>query len=66
MTFIEALKSGRPMRRPWHTGQSPWLHLGEDSARFGQTIPGWRRIDTGERTGLARWDYAATDWEVMP
>lgn len=68
MTFIEALKSGRPMRRKSGTGifTRPWVYLGEDTTSSIDNRPVWRRIDTGELIGLHSYDYAADDWEVMP
>lgn len=65
MTFLEALKSGRPIRRPWTLAESPWLYLGEDSNGLGRTIACWRQIKDGKRIGLFRWDYEADNWEVM-
>lgn len=63
MTFIEALKSGRPMRRLSTMYTAPWLYLGERD-HFPKH-PVWRRIDTGEQVGLNWYDYEAKDWEVM-
>jgi hypothetical protein len=66
LTFLEALKSGRPMRRMSQLNSgSPWLFLGTASSAP-LASPTWRRIDTGETAALARWDYTAGDWEVMP
>jgi hypothetical protein len=63
MTFIEALKTGRPMRR--NSGyHRPWLYLGTDVCH--PYTPRWRFINTGEETGLHSFDYTADDWEVMP
>lgn len=61
MTFVEALKTGRPMRRKmWEK----WIFLGT-IAYFPKT-PRWRVIETGEEAGLHSYDYTASDWEVMP
>lgn len=64
MTFIEALKTGRPIRRKWSNVNGPWLHLGEAPGAISR--PQWRRIDTGDAVGLARHEYLAEDWEAMP
>jgi len=64
MTFIEALKTGRPMRRKWFDSDGPWLYLGGGSVY--PNTPCWRRIDTGEIVGLHSYDYIANDWQVMP
>lgn len=69
LTFLEALATRRPMRRNSGSYSPPWIHLGTSPSSFrsnGTGLPQWRRIDTGEPTGLARFDYEATDWEVMP
>lgn len=69
MTFLEALKTGRPIRRnrgcsaAYITG--PWIILGERWV-LGQRRDPWLRIDTGEEITLASWDYLADDWAVMP
>jgi hypothetical protein len=65
VTFIEALKTGRPMRRKSTVFAPPWLTLGHEK-QFGYDVPRWRHIDTGEAIGLHSWDYLADDWEVMP
>ena len=66
LTFTEALKSGRPIRRS-PPGRSvpevgPWLFLGVADYASGC----WRNIQTGAVVGLHKADYLATDWEVMP
>lgn len=64
MTFIEALKTGRPMRRQNTVlNRSPWLYLGEMD--FYPRRPVWREIETGKEVGLHRFEYEASDWEVM-
>jgi len=65
MTFIEALNTGRPIRRASSVVHRPWIHLGEERCMSGN-VPRWRRIDTGEAVGLHAYDYQADDWEVMP
>lgn len=66
MTFLEALKSGRPMRRKHSTrGHGPYVVLG-DTMVYGEHYNPWLRIDTGKEITLARWDYEADDWEIMP
>lgn len=65
MTFLEALRTGRPMRRRiFENTFGPWLYLGESSGMLPQPV--WRRIDSGEARGLSKLDYQAEDWEVMP
>lgn len=66
MTFLEALKTGRPIRRRSSWPHAPqWLYLGDDGRIMNQR-PCWRRIDTGELVGLSASDYLADDWTVMP
>jgi hypothetical protein len=66
MTFLEALKTARPMRRSSQWSYAPqWLHLGHDGGVI-EKRPVWRRIDTGSAIGLSYPDYLADDWEVMP
>lgn len=65
MTFLEALKTRRPVRRKLLSNTwGPWLYLGTSAGMFPQ--PMRRRIDTGEPMGLSTLDYEATDWESMP
>lgn len=77
MTFLEALKTGRPMRRDDTNYEKPWLFLGyEHTLPLGTfeiitstvTTSGhrWRDIQNGNPTGLSKEDYLADDWEVMP
>lgn len=68
MTFIEALKTGRPMRRKSNTitFSEPWLYLGLEGDGVSIPVPCWREIKTGVATGLHAYDYIAEDWEVMP
>lgn len=66
MTFLEALKTGRPMRRLSTLINEPWLFLGVRIRNTYQNMPQWRRTDTGEEVGLHAFDYHADDWEVMP
>jgi hypothetical protein len=67
MTFLEALKTGRPMRRrpPPSLGYGPWIVIG-DTWRGSEQWHPWIRIDNGKEITLASWDYLAEDWEVMP
>ncbi len=65
MTFLNALRTGRPMRRLSTWAFCSWRHLGE-SASVGGRSPVWRFIDTGEVRGMTREDYEADDWEVIP
>lgn len=67
-TFLDALWSGRPIRRArvvdglgaaTHAG--PWIAIGH---KGGETP--FIRIDTGAEVTLAAEDYLATDWAVMP
>lgn len=73
LTFLEALKTGKPMRR----GMMPWIWLGAErenvEATYGvlMTYPPyydrlqWRSIHTGKPYGLSVEDYTANDWTVM-
>lgn len=63
MTFLEALRTGLPMRRKSSPG-SLWLVLGHEKYQ-GLEVPRWREISTGSAIGLHSWDYTADDWEVM-
>ncbi len=67
MTFIDALKTGRPMRRksPVTTYSYPWLYLGKsDKTPYSRAC--WREVETGQLAGLSSSEYIAEDWEVMP
>lgn len=71
MTFLEALRTGLPMRRQGNLS-TPWLALGHEKALVKEipgwreiSIPRWREISTGVPVGLHSWDYMADDWEVM-
>lgn len=67
MTFLEALGSGRPMRRKSTTMMTPeWLALGYEGANDVVGMPCWRQIRSGIKTGLRRTDYEAADWEILP
>lgn len=67
MTFLEALKTGRPMRRKTSLNWSnPWLTLGYNGPNDTCGTPQWREIASGQAVGLHRYDYTADDWEVMP
>lgn len=61
MTFLEALSKNRPMRR---TGFRYWIFLGASGTIC--PTPAWRSIYDGSVTGISKYDYQASDWEVMP
>jgi hypothetical protein len=67
VTFLEAVKQGRPIRRqpsePHFAG--PWICIGEKQSLAGLRHP-WIRLDTGDEVTLAAFDYLADDWKVMP
>ena len=66
MTFIDALKTGRPMRRKTGITYSyPWTYLGKIDTSP-DSLPCWREIETGKIIGLFSFDYIAEDWEAMP
>ena len=67
MTFVEAIKTGRPMRRRHVTfSLDLWLALGYEGANSTTGTPRWREVATGRPSGLRSADYLADDWEVMP
>lgn len=66
MTFLEALKTGRPIRRRIGTMDAEWLALGYDGANDVVGVPRWREVRSGRTIGLRRSDYEATDWEALP
>lgn len=66
MTFLEALGSGRPMRRKSLMGTPEWLALGYEGANDAVGMPCWREVRSGKKIGLHRTDYEALDWEVVP
>lgn len=64
MTFIEALTTGKPMRRRGTLAPDVYLVLVlGDRPRF---VTWHRQIEgrAGVDVGIARADYLATDWEV--
>ena len=71
MTFIEALiealRSGRPMKRRGTLLPTLWLRLVMLSP---ENRPMWLVVgpsgDAGPRVGLTRDDYLAEDWELAP
>lgn len=65
MTFIDALRTGRPMRRPFGPNLSPWLVLGTQPDLVTGKAPCWRVMETGQPAALHRYDYLAEDWQVM-
>jgi hypothetical protein len=52
-------------RKPVMTAPE-WLALGYTGANVVVGMPCWREVRTGKVIGLHRWDYEATDWEIMP
>lgn len=61
MTFIEALKTGRPMRREsWWRGDggARWLVL--------EAEDGWSWVGGGHANPPTRRDLLAEDWQVTP
>lgn len=79
LTFIDALKRERPMRRArkhWIDDASgrrewrdrgPWIWIGEAGRDYTNNCADtpWIRLDNGNRLTLCREDYLADDWEVM-
>lgn len=68
MNFIEAIKTGRPIRRFREGAMAPtgpWIVVGEKYS-MGQYRHPWLRIDTGEEITLAVYDYTAEDWQAQP
>lgn len=65
MTFLEAIRSGRPMRRKMSSGDSEWLALGYDGPNDVIGTPRWREVRSGKAIGLRRSDYEASDWEIL-
>jgi hypothetical protein len=66
MTFGDAIKSGRPMRRKFWTLEGEWLALGYDGPNDAVGTPRWREVRSGKAVGLRYSDYTATDWEILP
>lgn len=66
MTFLEALKSERPMRRKALMTTTQWIMLGYEGPNPVLGTACWRECTTGKRIGLRRADYQASDWEIMP
>lgn len=67
MTFLDAVRANRPMRRRIGTSSGPWIAQGalcrEDRPHPGFGEP-WVRTDTGDQLTLSREDYLADDWEI--
>jgi hypothetical protein len=70
VTFLDAIRAKRPMRRRrdgWLTG--PWISqkflapVDRPSPDFAEP---WVRADKGVQLTLSREDYLADDWEVQP
>jgi hypothetical protein len=80
MTFLDALRANRPIRRTKrHTSidtidgkhewfiTGPWIWIGNIPRPPGEYDGDpWLRLDTGARVTLTREDYLAEDWEPMP
>lgn len=66
MTFIEALNTGRPIRRRSDTYTPEWLALGYEGSNDTVGVPRWREVRSGKAIGLRFSDYIADDWEVLP
>ncbi len=61
MTFLSALRTGRPMRRAgwWRgNGGDRWLVL--------DCAGSWTWPDGSPANGPRRGDYLSEDWEVLP
>jgi hypothetical protein len=65
MTFVEAIKTGRPMRRKSASIVPEWIVLGYDGSNDVVGIPRWRETRSGKLIGLRFSDYTAEDWEVL-
>ncbi len=59
MNFLEAVSTGRPMKR------RVWLGLGFVHL-VGKRRPRWKEYGTTRSVGLSARDYLARDWEVLP
>lgn len=66
VTFLEALGSGRPMRRKSAMMTPEWLVIGYEGTNDTVGMPCWREVRSGKKIGLRRVDYEATDWEIVP
>lgn len=67
MTFLEALKTGRPIRRTTAVAvPREWISLGYEGTNDIIGTPRWREIMSGKAIGLRGYDYLAEDWEAMP
>lgn len=70
MTFLDAIRTKRPMRRRkdgWLTG--PWIRqkvLSRDTKPSPDFAEPWVRMDKGTQLTLSCEDYTASDWEVQP
>lgn len=62
LSFIDALKIGRPIKRRSYLY---WITIGERPYGTKLRNP-FLRLDTGEETTLAYYDFLVTDWEAMP
>ena len=59
MNFLQAVSTGRPMKRHVWQGLG-FVHF------VGKRRPRWREYGTMRNTGLTSKDYLAKDWEVLP
>lgn len=66
MNFLQALTSGRPMRRKTSGYSAEWLVLGYEGTNDVVGRPTWRIVRSGVAIGLRRSDSEATDWEILP
>jgi hypothetical protein len=66
MSFLQALASGRPMRRESTMMTPEWLALGYEGTNDVVGMSCWREVRSGNKIGLRRADYEATDWEILP
>ncbi len=73
MTFLEAIKHRKPMRRTEYLSVR-WVYLGHETEPResdlacligGYDRPQWLYIATGKKAGLSFDDYMADDWEVL-
>jgi hypothetical protein len=80
MNFLDALRSGRPMRRASWTKHPPVAAKQEEGARLlveslwvyprllieNDRESAWLSLSNGQPMALRRHDYLAEDWEPMP
>jgi len=67
MTFLEALRTRRPMRRkPRRDGRGPADPCWHRMTDYDNWERGWPRKLWVTDSRFSRRDYLATDWEVFP